>query len=73
MDEAQARWMADDKGRSAEAERVNLHGRDSGTKEWKEARGEAGEGENARGEPGGDENATTTVGEEDEVITKPTS
>lgn len=62
MDEAQARWVADEKARSAEAERVNLHGRESGTKEWKEARGETGETE---------EVTTAKSGEEDEVTTLP--
>lgn len=42
MDEAQARWMDNQDARWDEAERVNLHGRESGTKEWKEARGESG-------------------------------
>lgn len=48
MDEAQARWLADEKGRWREAELVNLHGRDSGTEEWRKERGEFGDG-------GGDE------------------
>jgi hypothetical protein len=42
MDEAQARWVADEAGRWREAEAGGLKGRQSGTEEWKEARGEAG-------------------------------
>ncbi|EJT47304.1 hypothetical protein A1Q1_03933 [Trichosporon asahii var. asahii CBS 2479] len=44
MDEAQARWIADEKRRDREAEERDLRGkgRESGTQEWKEARGEDG-------------------------------
>lgn len=44
MDEAQARWIADEKRRDCEAEERDLKGkgRESGTQEWKEARGEDG-------------------------------
>lgn len=44
MDEAQARWIADEKWRDREAEERDLRGkgRESGTQEWKEARGEDG-------------------------------
>lgn len=42
MDEAQARWIADEAGRWREAEATGLKGRQSGTEEWKEERGETG-------------------------------
>ncbi|CAK9785757.1 hypothetical protein CC85DRAFT_303558 [Cutaneotrichosporon oleaginosum] len=42
MDEAQARWVADAAGREREAAAGGLKGRESGTEEWKEARGETG-------------------------------
>ncbi|BEI82098.1 hypothetical protein CcaverHIS002_0212580 [Cutaneotrichosporon cavernicola] len=42
MDEAQARWAADEGERWREAEASGLQGRQSGTEEWKEARGETG-------------------------------
>ncbi|GMK59061.1 hypothetical protein CspeluHIS016_0700760 [Cutaneotrichosporon spelunceum] len=42
MDEAQARWVADEARRFHEAEASGLKGRRSGTEEWKEARGETG-------------------------------
>lgn len=48
MDEAQARWIADERRRDREAVERDLRGkgRESGTQEWKEARGEAGDQKN---------------------------
>lgn len=40
MDEAQARWIQDVRRRSRKGEERDLKGRDSGTQEWKEERGE---------------------------------
>lgn len=44
MDALQAAWMADEAKRDGEAERAGLKGkgRESGTAEWVEARGEGG-------------------------------
>lgn len=43
MDQQQAEWMDATRTRQAEAAQAELRGRDSGTQEWKEARGEVGE------------------------------
>lgn len=50
MDEAQARWIADERRRDREAEERDLKGkgRESGTQEWKESRGEAGDKNEAK-------------------------
>ncbi|KAL1410384.1 Peptide-N(4)-(N-acetyl-beta-glucosaminyl)asparagine amidase [Vanrija albida] len=45
MDEAQQRWIDNEKGRWAEAERANLRGRESGPEEWRAERDELGAGE----------------------------
>lgn len=42
MDQDQAEWMASTRKRLEEAEQEELKGRDSGTHNWKEARGETG-------------------------------
>ena len=42
MDQDQAEWMASTRTRLEEAAREELKGRDSGTQDWKEARGETG-------------------------------
>lgn len=52
MDAKHARWFNDEQTRWAEAEAVNLRGRQSGTKEWREGRGEMGEGEDGEGAAG---------------------
>lgn len=44
MDEAQRRWIDDEKGRWREAELVNLRGRESGPEEWRAERDELGAG-----------------------------
>lgn len=43
MDRQQEVWIASTGKREDEAEEEDLHGRISGTKEWKEARGEDGQ------------------------------
>jgi len=42
MDKGQAAWIASTRQRIQEAAQEELRGRDSGTQDWKEARGEAG-------------------------------
>jgi len=42
MDKKQAEWIASTRLRKEEAAQAELRGRDSGTQDWKEARGEAG-------------------------------
>ena len=42
MDQDQAEWMASTRTRLEEAAQEELKGRDSGTQDWKEARGETG-------------------------------
>lgn len=42
MDKEQAEWIASTRQRMEEAAQEELRGRDSGTQDWKEARGEAG-------------------------------
>jgi hypothetical protein len=42
MDKEQAEWISSTRQRIEEAAREELRGRDSGTQDWKEARGEAG-------------------------------
>ncbi|WVF67140.1 hypothetical protein IAT40_001885 [Kwoniella sp. CBS 6097] len=42
MDHVQALWMADKAGRLAEAERMELGGRESGTEDWRKMRDEMG-------------------------------
>jgi hypothetical protein len=42
MDKKQADWIASTRQRTEEAAQEELRGRDSGTQDWKEARGETG-------------------------------
>lgn len=42
MEKKQAEWIASTRLRKEEAAQAELRGRDSGTQDWKEARGEAG-------------------------------
>jgi hypothetical protein len=42
MDKEQADWIASTRQRIEEAAQEELRGRDSGTQDWKEARGETG-------------------------------
>ena len=42
MDKGQAEWIASTRQRIEEAAQEELRGRDSGTQDWKKARGEAG-------------------------------
>jgi hypothetical protein len=42
MDKGQTEWIASSRLRMEEAAQEELRGRDSGTQDWKEARGEAG-------------------------------
>lgn len=43
MDQQQEEWIESSNKREAEAVEEDLHGRISGTQEWKEARGEDGQ------------------------------
>jgi hypothetical protein len=42
MDKEQAEWIASTRQRIEDAAQEELRGRNSGTQDWKEARGEAG-------------------------------
>jgi len=59
MDAQQRAWIADEGRRDAEAERAGLKGkgRESGTKEWVEARGEGGDGQGESEKDGEDKEA----------------
>lgn len=66
MDEAQQRWIADEERRDREAEERDLKGkgRESGTQEWKEARGEAGDKTGDKTETKEEAGDKTEIGEE---------
>jgi hypothetical protein len=48
MDQLHGEWVCSTRAKQAEAAKAELGGRDSGTQEWKRARGETGEGDSAK-------------------------